>query len=74
MTERNVATVIERLMGEHAPYLHDELTQTVAGKLVTRAASQRPAHAVVINLDDVRSHLRGVSREFSQVDSVEVYM
>ncbi|MDA0797146.1 MAG: hypothetical protein O2826_03430 [Chloroflexi bacterium] len=70
MTERNVATVMERLMGEHAPYLHEGLTQTVAGRVVGR----RPARAVVINLNDIRSHLRGVAREFTEVESVEVYM
>ena len=74
MTERNVATVMERLMGEHAAYLHDGITQTVAGRVANPLTRDRPARAVVINLNDVRSHLRGVCREFTEVESVEVYV
>lgn len=72
MTERNVATVMDRLLGQHAPYLHDGLTKTIAGRIAT--TNGRPARAVVINLNDVRSHLRGVCREFTEVESVEVYV
>jgi hypothetical protein len=69
MTEQNVATAMERLLGEHAPHLHDVLTPTVASRLVTR----RPADAVVINLNDMRSRAWGVFREFTTLESVEVY-
>jgi hypothetical protein len=74
MTERNVATVMERLLGEHATYLHEGMTQTIADRVVATGANIRPARAVVINLNDVRSHLRGVAREFTEVESVEVYV
>jgi hypothetical protein len=69
MTEHNVATAMERLLGEHAPHLHDRLTQTVASRLITH----RPADAVVINLNDIRSRAWGVCREFTTLESVEVY-
>ena len=69
MTEHHVATAMERLLGEHAPHLHDIITQTVASRLITH----RPADAVVINLNDIRSRAWGVCREFTTLESVEVY-
>jgi len=42
MTEQNVATAMERLLGEHAPHLHDVLTPTVASRLVTRRRRDQP--------------------------------
>jgi len=69
MTEQNVATAMERLLGEHAPHLHDILTQTVASRLVTHC----PADAVVINLNDMCSRAWGICQEFTTLESVEVY-
>jgi hypothetical protein len=69
MTEGNVAIAMERLLGEHAPHLHDVLTQTVAKRLLTH----RPADAVVITLNEIRSRAWGVSREFTTLESVEAY-
>jgi hypothetical protein len=69
MTEQNVATVMERLLGEHAPYLHAALTETIASRL----ASRRPAQAVEVTLNDIRSKPWGVCREFTTLESVEVY-
>ena len=69
MTERNVATAMERLLGEHAPHLHDLVTQTVSSRVVTH----RPARAVVVNLNEMRTRAWGVCREFTTIEAVEVY-
>ena len=69
MTDRHLAIVMERLLGEHAPHLHEEVVQTIADRVFVR----QPPTAVVVSLNEMRSQAWGTCRRFTTVGSVDVY-
>lgn len=69
MTEQHVATVVERSLGQQAPYLHEGIIRTIHERI---AGGQAP-RAIVMNLNGMRSLARGTYRRFSTAGEVEVY-
>ena len=69
MTEQHIATIIERSLGQQAPYLHDSIIRTIQERV---AGGQTP-RAIVMNLHGMRSMARGTYRRFTTAGAVEVY-
>ncbi len=69
MTEQNIATIIERSLGQQAPYLQESIIRTIHQRLI---AGQTP-RAIVMNLNSMRSMARGTYRRFTAAGAVEVY-
>ena len=70
MTEQNVATIIERTLGQQAPYLQENIIQTIH----ERITAGRAPRAIVMNLNGMRSMARGTYRRFTAAGAIEVYL
>jgi hypothetical protein len=69
MTERNIATMVERVLGDCAPYLHDVVVRLIAGRVM----SASPARAIVFSLESQQSRVWGVCHHFTTPRRTEVY-
>ena len=69
MTERNVETVVDRLLGDDAPHLNESVTRTIASRFL----GAMPPKAIVVSLDSLASSAWGTCRRFAILGPVEVY-
>ena len=69
MTEQNIATIVERSLGQQAPYLRESIVRTIHERL----NAGRAPRAIVMNLNSMRSMARGTYRRFTATGAVEVY-
>lgn len=70
MTERNITTIVDRLLDGNDSHLNDGIVREIADRMIGTA----PPRAVVINLDEVRTKAWGIVRRFSTLGPVEVYV